>query len=90
MYKVIEKIGDMNVYQYDYDYFDADTNENKQSFITFVDFNEVPENYKEDFSKWLYGQTMPMIPGLERNAVYSWDWERYYKMKTRGTPTYFD
>jgi hypothetical protein len=88
-YKVNKQIGDVNVYQYDYDYVDYDTEETKQGFLTFIDFNEIQTKYKEEFDKWLYGQTMPVIPNV-RGAIYSWDWERWYNLKTKGIPTYFD
>lgn len=54
-----------------------------------VEFDKVPEEYKEEFGKWMYGQTMPVVEGY-RSAIYAWDWERWFNMKTKGKPTYFD
>lgn len=76
----MEKIGGVDVRRYYMD--DGD-------FLEFVNFDEIPEEYREEFSKWMYGQTMPVIEGY-RHAVYSWDWERWYLLKTEGKPTYFD
>ena len=89
MYKITEQIGDVNVYQYDYEYTDCDTKEIKQGFITFIDFDEVQEEFRDKFNKWMYGQTMPIIPEV-KGAIYSWDWERWYNLYTKGVPTYFD
>ena len=89
MYEITEQIGEINVYRYDYDYVDYDTKENKRGFTTFINFDEVPKKWKEVFGKWMHGQTTPIIPKVD-HTIYSWDWERFYNMKTRGTPTYFD
>jgi len=77
------------LYRFDYEYEDYDTGETKQGFTSYIDFEDVPEDMKEEFSDWLYGQTMPMIEGV-KFAIYSWDWERYYNLKIKGIPTYFD
>lgn len=89
MYDIVDQIGGINVYRYDYEYVDYDTKEDKQGFITFIDYKEVPNEMKADFNKWMYGQTMPIIPDI-KSALYSWDWERWFNLKTKGIPTYFD
>ena len=78
----MDKIGNTKVKRY---YYDEDGDE----FISYVDENDIPEKYKEEFGKWMYGQTVPMVPGI-KFAVYSWDYERWYNLKTKGIPTYFD
>jgi hypothetical protein len=88
-YNVDSQIGGINVYRYNYDYVDWETKDTKQGFITFIDYNEVQEEFKEEFNKWLYGQTMPIIPDVDV-AIYSWDWERWYNLKTKGIPTIWD
>lgn len=88
-YDIVEQIGGVNVYQYNYNYIDYDTKEDKQGFITFIDEDEVPNDMKKEFDKWMHGQTMPIIDGV-KFAIYSWDWERYFNLKTKGVPTYFD
>ena len=92
MHKIVDKIGGLNVYEYWYLYTDYETKKEKTGSGHYIRFSEVPEEYKEEFNKWMYGQTMPIIPGEEGgvDGVYPWDWERWYEMKTRGTPTYFD
>jgi len=70
----MENIGNVNVYETeDFDY---------------VKFSEIPEKYKKEFDKWMYGQTCSMIDG--ELVAYVWDWERWYDLKTKGIPTYFD
>jgi hypothetical protein len=56
--------------------------------FTYILFNEVPVEHKAEFGDWMYGQTGAVING--DFVVYSWDWERWYEMKFKGTPTYFD
>jgi hypothetical protein len=77
------------LYREDYEYEDFDTKETKEGFTTYIDFEDVPNHMKAEFNKWMYGQTMPMIEGC-KGAIYSWDWERWYELKTKGIPTYFD
>jgi len=80
MYEITDQIGEMNVYRYNYDYVDYDTKENKQGYITFIDFDELPEKLKKPFHKWMRGQTMPVIPNV-KESIYSWDWEIFYNLK---------
>ena len=82
------KICGINLYTHVCDYEEG--GETKFDQITFIDFREVPEEWKEEFGDWLRGQTFPMIEGFGINAIYSWDWERWYNLKTRNIPTYFD
>lgn len=57
--------------------------------IPFVLISEIPEIYKDEFVKWLYISTCPIIPGYD-DAIYSWDYERWYNLKTEGIPTMWD
>jgi hypothetical protein len=55
---------------------------------TYIRFSEVPEDFQKDFNKWMCGQTCGTMFG--EVEVYSWDWERFYNLKTKNIPTYFD
>ena len=64
--------------------------ENGEVYITYVNTDELEDTeIKEDFNRWMRGQTVPVIEGVT-GAVYSWDWERWWEMKVLGKPTYFD
>lgn len=44
----------------------------------YIRFSEVPEEVREEFGRWMFGQTCPALPNEERhNLVYAWDWERF-------------
>lgn len=55
---------------------------------TYIRFNEIPKEFKDDFNAWIWGQTIGIMQG--ESVVYSWDWERFYYLKTKNIPTYFD
>jgi len=43
---------------------------------------------KIEFGTWMYGQTSGVMYG--EAVIYSWDWERWYNLKTKSTPTFWD
>lgn len=47
--------------------------------------SDIPESEREEFRKWMWmtGQTCPMVDG-EGPCVYTWDYERWKKIKRRG------
>jgi hypothetical protein len=46
--------------------------------VKFFRLSDVPQPERAAFSEWLYGQTMPIIPGLNpEDAVYLEDWNRW-------------
>lgn len=45
--------------------------------FSYVRISEVPENEREELIKFMYGQTMPFIPGHD-DAIFLWD---YYTFK---------
>lgn len=55
---------------------------------TYIRFSEVPKEFEKDFNAWIWGQTIGIMYG--ESVVYSWDWERFYYLKTKNIPTYFD
>lgn len=55
---------------------------------TYIRFSEIPETFQKDFNVWIGGQTGGIMHG--ETVVYSWDWERFYYLKTKNIPTYFD
>ena len=55
---------------------------------TYIRFNEIPKEFKDDFNAWIWGQTIGILQG--ESVIYSWDWERFYYLKTKNIPTYFD
>lgn len=56
--------------------------------FTYILFQEVPIEFKSEFGEWMYGQTGAIVNG--DFVVYSWDWERWYDLKFKNIPTYFD
>lgn len=48
--------------------------------LAFIRKSDLPDDLKEEFRKWLVGQTipMPMLDGeLVEDAVYPWDFDRW-------------
>ena len=43
--------------------------------FSYVKSSEIPESLREDFRKWMYGQTCTFIDN--EVCYYSWDWERF-------------
>jgi hypothetical protein len=43
----------------------------------FIDASEADPKQKKELTKWLHGQTCPLIPGVEA-ACYSWDYQKWY------------
>ena len=57
--------------------------------VTYVKDSDIPKEYRDEFGKWMRGQTCPVIEG-EDWCSYSWDFERWVKLTLDGTPTYWD
>jgi len=47
--------------------------------FSYVKSSEIPESLKEDFRKWMFGQTCSYIDN--EIVYYSWDWERFVSGK---------
>jgi len=64
--------------------------EGKDFKVVYIRISELPEEEREPFSKWMAGQTRPVIPELEpQDAVYPWDYENWLNYKS-GKPWFFD
>ena len=61
----------------------------KEEQFDWVDGNEIPEMHQPLFWSWMKGQTAPLIQDTP-GAVYRHDFERWYRLKFHGEPTYFD
>ncbi|MCB1714139.1 MAG: hypothetical protein KDK05_03295 [Candidatus Competibacteraceae bacterium] len=51
--------------------------------FSYVRISELPATVQEVFTRWMYGQTAPLLPEAP-DAVYSWDWERFKEMRRTG------
>lgn len=40
----------------------------------YVDLNDIPQPWRDQFSAALYGTQCPVVQGVER-AAYEWDWQ---------------
>lgn len=50
--------------------------------FSYVRLKELPKEERSEFSEWLYGQTMPIIPELdEQDAIYLRNYERWKEEK---------
>ena len=60
---------------------------NGETNIDYILNIDIPEEYKEEFTDWMYGQTMPIIGNEKKGecAIYWHDWERWYQWKTGKT-----
>ena len=60
--------------------------EDGKAYFDYILTEDVPSQYRDEFFKWLYGQTIPVVfnqaTGKEETAAYWHDWERWYKYKT--------
>lgn len=63
-----------------------------QNDIKYICFDDIPEEHKEAFGVWMFGQTVIEGPacGEKMAGIFLWDFERWYKMKFHDKPTYFD
>lgn len=53
--------------------------------VNYFRISEIPEEQRAEFSKWLEGQTRPLIEGLEpQDAVWPWDYNRWKLLKLTG------
>lgn len=54
----------------------------KNEAIPYPRIRNLPEDEREAFSKWLWGQTRPLIEGAEeqdQDFYYEWDYQRWKK-----------
>ncbi len=62
----------------------------------YIRLSDIPEkvgtdNVREMFTKWMHGQTVPLVPWLEpQDAVYEWDWYRWCQGKLSGIEPLWD
>lgn len=57
--------------------------------IAYVRLGELPVKERRALEWWLYGQSAPLIPGLEpQDAVYAHDYEgwRHHHDRVKNTP----
>lgn len=71
------KTEDMRIPKYEY-ILDGEV------YFEYVFTDDIPEEYKEEFFDWMFGQTMPVVDNA-RNAVYAYDYERWVRWKTGKT-----
>lgn len=57
-------------------------NDLQKFLFTYIYLDDIPDEYQDEFQKWLRGQTCPVGEDPERTAVYWYDWIRWYKFKT--------
>jgi hypothetical protein len=63
-------------------------NEDGEIMFSFVSIEEMGEPQRSEFIEFLYGQTVPMVPG--HRAAYSWDYENFQCKKRTGREAYWD
>jgi hypothetical protein len=80
----MKKIGGVPIKEFTFTHEDGTSD-----FITFVSMSDIPGKYRKEFCEWLSVCTVPYIPGYD-DSIYSWDWELWYNMKTKGVPAMWD
>lgn len=50
----------------------------------YIHIDEIPEEVKEKFCKWISGQTCPIVDDTDRSAAYYEDWLRFQRVITGG------
>lgn len=53
----------------------------QRTLFTYIYLDDIPAEYRDDFQKWLRGQTCPIAEVADRTAVYWYDWIRWYQFK---------
>lgn len=49
---------------------------NFEKNVNYIVIEELPEDQQEPFSKWLYGQTVPIIESEgDHHCAYKWDYD---------------
>ena len=66
----------------------ADVKVHKGEYFDYILPEDIPEKYKKEFGDWMHGQTVGEVDG--KLVVFAQDYERWFDMKTKGIPTYFD
>jgi hypothetical protein len=58
----------------------------KYEDITYVRLSEIyPVKDRKAFGEFMFGQTVPLVPGLiPQDAFYSWDYENYLRFRRGG------
>ena len=49
----------------------------------FVDLNDIPQPWRDQFSGALYGSQCPVVHGVE-SAAYAWDWQSWVSGSGHG------
>lgn len=59
--------------------------------LSFIKESDIPKENREEFTKWMNGQTRP-IPETEKKIMcyYPHDYFRWFDMKFKGKTTYWD
>ena len=57
-------------------------NELQRFLFEYIYLEDIPVEYRNEFQKWLRGQTCPVAEDPDKTAVYWYDWIRWYKFKT--------
>lgn len=72
-------------------FFGISYHRSEEGGFSYICMEDVPEEYREEFGNWMSGQTVSAGPECANgSAIYLWDFERWYKMKFKNEPTYFD
>lgn len=60
--------------------------------LRVVRISSIPEEYREDFGKFMNGQTSPLFPEEQdpMDWVYAWDWDNYLHKLTTGRTKFWD
>ena len=53
-------------------------NDLQRFLFEYIYLDDIPDEYRDRFQKWLRGQTCPIAEDPERTAVYWYDWIRWY------------
>ncbi len=62
--------------------------EDGNMMFTFVSIDEMAEPERSEFSEFMVGQTVPVVPG--HAAAYSWDYENFLCKKRTGREAFWD
>ncbi len=55
----------------------------KDGFPYYVDLDEIPQPWRDQFYQALYGCQCPLIEGV-RQAAYAWDWQSWAEGSLSG------
>ena len=57
--------------------------------FSYIKISELEKKFQEPFRKWMYGQTRPIIEGID-DAVYCWDYDRWLDWLLTGKEPIWD